>query len=308
MLKATFWSAAAIAAVMVVSASTEAEAFCHKYRSVPMWLGAYYPNCGPCGGCIMPYVASGAYAGGGYCGVGCGYGCGAYGCGTAYGSGYGCMKRHRFAAHRAWKQLVRGCGSCFGCYGDCGYGDCGYGDCGGCYAGCGDCGGCGSDCGDGGCSDCGNGGVVDGGTEGGEILYDGPAPADEGTPTTTTTDPSASVRRPLIMLAGMRSQQADGSGEFEKGVNAYRSGSLNDASQAFDAAASAEPDNALYHYYRALTMHDLYGAEAAEEARQLAVEAERREPIKGWGKRMERVQGRARVWIEKARRDAGLVK
>jgi hypothetical protein len=30
--------------------------------------------------------------------------------------------------------------------------------------------------------------------------------------------------------------------------------------------------------------------------------------VKHWGKRMERVQGRGRLWVEKARRDAGLVR
>ena len=118
MLKAKFLAVAAVAAAMVVTASTSAEAFCHKYRSVPVWFGVYYPNCGPCGGCIMPYVASGAYRGYGYCGIGgCGYGCGAasgcsacgtgcgYGCGAASGCG-ACVRKHGcFAAPQSLETL-----------------------------------------------------------------------------------------------------------------------------------------------------------------------------------------------------------
>ena len=121
-------------------------------------------------------------------------------------------------------------------------------------------------------------------------------------------DQSASVRRPLVLLAGLRNAQADGSSEFNQGLSEFRGGSLNEAARDFEAASSAEPNNALYHYYRALTLYDLYGAAAGEEALAQAVEAERNEPIKGWGKRMERVQGRSRLWVEKARREAGLVR
>jgi hypothetical protein len=83
---------------------------------------------------------------------------------------------------------------------------------------------------------------------------------------------------------------------------------MREALGDFEVAASAEPNNALYHYYRALTMYDVAGAEAAQEALQRAVDAESREPVKNWGKRMERVQGRGRLWIEMARRNAGLVR
>jgi hypothetical protein len=284
MLKSTVLTIAALAVAMVACMSNDAEAFCHRYRSIPVWYGVYYPNCGPCGGCIMPYVASGCYSGYGYCGIGCG-GCG-YGCGYAsYGCGACCVKHPRLAAHRAyksWKRYMRGCGSCFASV-----------DC------CGGCGSCGSGCTTGGCNSCGT-------DSGSEAIYDGPAGDAPAMP--ATPDQSASVRRPLILLAGLRNNRADGSAEFTRGLSALRNGSLNDAAREFDAASSAEPDNALYHYYRALAMYDLYGAVAAAEARDQAVQAELREPIANWGKRMERVQGRARLWIEQARRDAGLVR
>jgi hypothetical protein len=293
MLKLKLWTVVA-SAVIVAAASSDAGAFCHKYRSIPVWFGVYYPNCGPCGGCIMPYVASGCYSGYGYCGIGCG------GCG--YGCGHGCFKKHHhFCGHKFWKHCLAGCGSCFDCCGCCDdCGDCGY--CGiGCDGGCGGCGdgGCSSGCAGGGC------GTAVGGGE--NVISDGPVPADDAPPA-ATSDQSARVRRPMMLMAGYQQGHADGSAAFEKGLAAYRQGSMNDAAREFETAAATEPNNALYHYYRALALHSVVGAEGAADARQQAVEAELRQPIKGWGKRMERVQGSARLWIEKARREAGLAR
>ena len=316
MRKESIWTAVAVAAVLVATVSSQADAFCHKYRSVPIWFGAYYPNCGTCGPCIVPYMISGSICGAG-CGYGCnyGYGCGG-GCGYGYGCGGGCVKKHHhcWIGHKLWRHATAGCGSCFG--GCDGYAS----SCGSCYSGCdGGCGGGCSSC-DGGCGSC--GGACDGGCSGGcsgggagcsscgsgggsaEVLYDGPS-ADA----PPVNDQSAGVHRPLMLLTGMRlSNQEDGSAAFGRGVTAYRHGSLNDASRDFEAAANAEPNNALYQYYRALALHDTLGADAAEGALQQAVEAEKRESVSGWGKQMERVQGRSRLWIEKARRDAGLTR
>ncbi len=83
---------------------------------------------------------------------------------------------------------------------------------------------------------------------------------------------------------------------------------MDNALGAFDLAVAAEPENALYRYYRALALFDLNDNEAANEALQQAIAAERDQPIAQWGKRMERVQGRGRVWIEEARRAADLVR
>ena len=95
---------------------------------------------------------------------------------------------------------------------------------------------------------------------------------------------------------------------FEKGLTAYRQHSLTDAAASFNMASETEPENALYHYYLALATYELAGAEAASDTLEKAVQAELAEPVKDWGRRMERVQGRGRVWIERARRDAGLVR
>ena len=73
----------------------------------------------------------------------------------------------------------------------------------------------------------------------------------------------------------------------------------------FEAAATADPANALYLYHSALTMYDQYGAEAAADALQRAIQAERRQPVANWGQAMERIQGQGQLWLEKARRDAG---
>lgn len=226
-----------------------------------------------------------------------GYGCGNAACGYGYG----------------------GCGSAACGYGGCGYGDggyaCGYGGCGG---GCGD-GGCYGGCGDGGCAGGCVGGCVGGGCDsgttigesGGEVLYDGPAPG------STTTEPSpdpagdssASVNRPTFRLTANRtSEKANGAAAFDRGIRQMRDGSSYQALESFQEAAGQEPENALYCYFQALVMHDTQGADAAQGMLQQALELEKQNPVANWGKRMERVQGRNRLWIEKARRDAGLVR
>ncbi len=101
---------------------------------------------------------------------------------------------------------------------------------------------------------------------------------------------------------------ASGAAAFDQGLASFRARSFTNALQSFETAATAEPNNAIYQYYRALTLFDLNGAEAGGEALQQAIELEKREAVPHWGKRMERVQGRGRVWIEKARREAGLVR
>jgi tetratricopeptide (TPR) repeat protein len=146
-----------------------------------------------------------------------------------------------------------------------------------------------------------------------EVIYDGPAPgstiyegpaSDNGE--TTYPDEARSNSRTSFRLVSNAHQ--DGSAAFQKGMTSFRSHVLAEALGSFETAVAAEPDNAMYHYYLALTLYDLHGADVAGEVLQQAVALERREPIVNWGKRMERVQGRARSWIESARRDVGLVR
>lgn len=232
---------------------------------------------------------------------------------------------HHFAKACAWRCMGGrharrgGCGDGCGSYGACGYGgcgndcggDCGNGGCGGdCTGGCG-AGGCGNSgcagCGSGsGCSGC-DGGQVIGGQQGKEeIIYDGPAGNPPAPPEPAPANEASTTREAQYRLVGQSTPS--GAAAFDRGLASFRGRSLTDALQSFEAAANAEPANAIYHYYKALTLYDLHGAEAGDVALQQAIELEQREAVPNWGKRMERVQGRSRVWIEKARREAGLAR
>ncbi len=219
---------------------------------------------------------------------------------TGYTIGFCPPPVHRccIAAHLAMKHARRAAAPGAGCAaGYCGAGACGDGySCGGGYS-----------CGDGGC--CGD--YVDGQTTGGitneEVLYDGPAASAPGEEVESVPTNEVGVTRGAPYRFVSKSTPSGGA-EFDRGLNAFRSRSLTDALQSFEAAAAKEPDNAMYHYYRALTLFEISGADAARDALRQAVELERREPIANWGKRMERVQGRSRLWIEKSRREAGLVR
>ena len=205
---------------------------------------------------------------------------------------------------------LRGCAPCGYGYG-CGYDSCGScGDCGSCGSSCGSCGGCGTD---GGCESCNVG--TSAGTDTGrsfetdeKVLYDGPA---DQAPSTNTSpepeaDPSASIFQRPFRLTSAKTQQGDGSRDFSRGMQAYWDNNMTAALEAFEVAVAAEPQNALYAYYRALAMYNLHGAEAANDWLAQAVELEREQPIGQWGRRMERVQGRARLWVEQARIAGGV--
>lgn len=208
-----------------------------------------------------------------------------------------------------------GVGPCHGGYGGCGAGSCGgYGSSGWSDVG------CGGGYADGGCSSCSSGGITTEGYSSGSygsesvgqerVIYDGPAagaPATETfAPTPAPADSTSARHGASIRTASYRRVVV--SPDFERGLALYRKGQLNEAIGVFETAAQADPQNALYQYYRALALFDLNGAEAAEDALKDAIQAEGRRPIIGWGQMMERVQGPGRLWIERARREAGLVK
>ena len=102
------------------------------------------------------------------------------------------------------------------------------------------------------------------------------------------------------------STRRDGTAAYVRGLRSYWDGNMTEALGAFDAAAAAEPDNALYQYYRALSFYNLRGEAAAADWLAQAVEMERQTPIKNWGRSLERVQGRVRLWVEQARTSAAL--
>jgi len=246
------------------------------------------------------------------------YGCGCYlipGCVNEPGfwacgypsSSNGCGRhcsRSRSYTHAGC--AARYCGTGYCGYGSCGAGSCGYSSCGGGSCGWSSCGGggCGWGCTSPGCSggSCSTSGQSTGGEE---VIYDGPAANAPPAPVSQPEEAQYSHNAPYRLVSN---KQADGSAAFDKGVSAFRAHSLNDAAGAFDMAVAAEPDNAFFWYYRAMTLFDLGNTGAANEALQKAIALEREEPIANWGRRMERVQGRNRNWVENARRAAGLVR
>jgi tetratricopeptide (TPR) repeat protein len=137
------------------------------------------------------------------------------------------------------------------------------------------------------------------------MIYE-PTPATEAVDSAVVPDQAAAARPGPFSLAAWH--QREGSRSFSRGLAAYRNRSLSEALSQFELAAEAEPSNAFYQYHRALALYELAGAEAANKALDEAVASELREPVESWGQQMERVQGPARVWVEKARRKAGLVR
>jgi len=180
--------------------------------------------------------------------------------------------------------------------------------------GCGGAAGCDS-CGAGGCETS-VGGEASAATPSGEritnekVISDVPAagePASEAPPAPSPDQGVQAPRDSAFRLTGLKQDQP-GVAEFNRGVGLYRSRQLNEALAAFEAAIALEDNNAMYHYYLAMTLFGLNGAEAGQEELNRAVVLEEQAPIADWGKRMQREQGRVRAWVEKARRDAGLVK
>lgn len=292
MRKAVLMMLVALGAMWGVAGT--ADAFCHKVRTTCI---GYYPG-------LYSYAA-----------CGCGYAPYVYPCTYRY---------PKFCGHR--KACWRGFLCCasrypYGCGYGCGYGGCGTGCCGSyCYngigsgpSGCwgGSCGtGCGLACGGDGCTGC-TTAVSEGGTSyetDSKTIYDGPAPAPEPptAPSASDADPMAGTRQTGFQLAS--STTRSGTSAYSRGLRFYWDGNMAQALAAFDAAAAAEPQNALYQYYRALTFYSMQGPQAAGDWLAQAVELEGRNPVKNWGWQMERVQGQARLWVEAARRDAGLAR
>jgi tetratricopeptide (TPR) repeat protein len=142
-----------------------------------------------------------------------------------------------------------------------------------------------------------------------ETINDGPAPPEPATPPAASPPPAevdaqATNHQTAFRLASQT--HGNGTAAYGRGLRSYRDGNMTEAIAAFDAAAAAEPENALYQYYRALAYYSMAGPEGAADWLAQAVDAERQAPIKNWGKSMERVQGSARLWVERARSAAGI--
>jgi hypothetical protein len=312
------WATTAL--VIVASLSNWANAFHHGSRGGQACGGNVNYGCGG----AYPYCTAGYPACGG-CGPSVGYpsySCAYYARGVS--AGHSCClgtKIHKHclakqARHQA-RRAARNASSCNAPYG---YAPCCYAP--GSYSPyCGS-GGCGSDgCNSGGCNSggCNSGGCNSGGCAYGDSYgaLDLPAGAriisdkvvgESETPSPTPDERSAVADSSPYRLTGFAQNDAGAKPAFERGLASFRKGSMNDALRAFTTAAEAEPSSAIYHYYRALAMFEAAGADAAQDLLATAVEVERREGLENWGQRMERVQGRGRLWIENARRDANLVR
>ena len=308
--------AIAIAGGALLGAAQQAEAFHHviRARCINYYPGQY--SYGYCGApCPPPYTFPCTWSYPKYCGPWAGCYDGRVQCGQRR---HGCLGH----GHRSWKHFAGlGCGVGYGLCGSrcCGSAACGYGYCGGSCAslGCGGCDSCGGgSCGSGNCdagsstSSAPSGGSFQSGDE--KILYDGPAEnapnINHDAPPAPTPEPDSStgIQRSPFRLTAVTESQGDGLNDYNRGMRSFRDGDMTIALEAFEAAANAEPRNALYAYYRALAMFNLQGADAANDWLTQAVQLERDKPVAGWGKRMERVQGRARLWVEQARANAGV--
>ena len=91
------------------------------------------------------------------------------------------------------------------------------------------------------------------------------------------------------------------------GLHRYWDGDYQTASQDFQSAAKANPNDAMSRYFQALAQRRLGNKGEARDALKTAVDVEQRFPVARWGFRMQRIQGAERVWIEQARREAGVL-
>lgn len=86
-----------------------------------------------------------------------------------------------------------------------------------------------------------------------------------------------------------------------RGDKLYRAGQFRQARDAFQEAVNSDWGNPFYHYLLALSQYQTRDLEAATGSVHRGVALERSRPVKNWGKRLMRYQGRSRVWLEQQR-------
>jgi tetratricopeptide (TPR) repeat protein len=91
---------------------------------------------------------------------------------------------------------------------------------------------------------------------------------------------------------------------FQRGIDLYRTSQYARAAEAFAGAAQFDPSSALYLYFEALARRQAGQADAAQQCIERATELEKSHPVAGRGQAMERYQGPARRWLERARAEA----
>lgn len=124
-----------------------------------------------------------------------------------------------------------------------------------------------------------------------------PPPVDE--PSVTPSSPNVEERD----VQGEESRSAARENHHLSGPEIRMVGQFNDPARMDEAAAK---NGAMHYYLLALEYRRRGEFAAAEDLLQSAIGAERRQPIARWGRLMERVQGRDRMWIERARSEAGV--
>ncbi len=208
----------------------------------------------------------------------------------------GCF-RAKMAARRACRKAKRDCSTCL--------------DSSGCFSE--------GDCGDTCCIDsCGNsyGFEYESGSYGGHII-DG-----------ETYDPE-SVGRPIIIDETEQPVPADSAHltpsqrslhllashqesvetqrqppQFAEALSDYHIGDFHGALYRLTEAVEQGSKDPLTRYLLALCHYQIGDTETAQAILREAIKLEAKNPIANWGQRMERIQGRARVWVERARQAA----
>ena len=90
---------------------------------------------------------------------------------------------------------------------------------------------------------------------------------------------------------------------FTRGRQLYRSGTFHEAARMFEGAAERER-SAYYVYCLALAQYELGTVNRATANVRRAAGIELDAPVVNWGMRMERFQGKSRLWLEKERTSA----
>lgn len=88
---------------------------------------------------------------------------------------------------------------------------------------------------------------------------------------------------------------------FGDGLHKFWSRRYQDAIGRFQAARKVDPTNPAYVYFLALAYKRSGQKDLAETALAEAIELEAGYRVSNWGKMMERVQGKERVWLEDAK-------
>lgn len=211
-----------------------------------------------------------------------------------------CLRAKR-ACRRACRQARRGCSDCEStstcCTSGCGEGIS--------YGGCTSCGG-----GDYGDSVYGEqiigeriigGETIEGGTTTGRPIIidetDAPAPVD-------AAHYRAHASNEGQLVGHRESASQSEPPQLNRAFEDYLMGDYHNSMYRLTEAVESGSKDPLSRYLLALCYYQIGDTETAEATLREATRLEAAQPIANWGQRMERVQGRARVWVELGRREA----